>query len=91
MEILAARATSRRRIPLHNADTVSIGSCCRCRSCCVRVRPEELVADLRPTRRSPRAAGMTLREYAAHLIPEAGTTPCVPGRRRLLIAGDAGP
>ena len=58
----------------------------------VRVRPEALVADLKahPTI-APLLRGSTLREYAAHLIPEGGydTMPAL-AADGLLIAGDAG-
>ncbi len=56
------------------------------------VRPEELVADLKahPTI-APLLRGSTLREYAAHLIPEGGydTMPAL-AADGLLVAGDAG-
>ena len=56
------------------------------------VRPEELVADLKahPTI-APLLRGSTLREYAAHLIPEGGydTMPRL-AADGLLVAGDAG-
>ena len=56
------------------------------------VRPETLVADLKahPTI-APLLRGATLREYAAHLIPEGGydTMPTL-ATDGLLIAGDAG-
>jgi electron transfer flavoprotein-quinone oxidoreductase len=56
------------------------------------VRPEELVADLKahPTI-APLLRGSTLREYAAHLIPEGGydTMPTL-ASDGLLVAGDAG-
>ena len=56
------------------------------------VRPEELVADLKAHPSiAPLLRGSTLREYAAHLIPEGGydTMPAL-AADGLLVAGDAG-
>ena len=76
-----------------NADTVSIGVVLSLPQLAASgVRPEELVADLKahPTI-APLLRGSTLREYAAHLIPEGGydTMPTL-ASDGLLVAGDAG-
>ena len=76
-----------------NADTVSIGVVLSLPQLAASgVRPEELVADLRAHPSiAPLLRGSTLREYAAHLIPEGGydTMPSL-AADGLLIAGDAG-
>ena len=76
-----------------NADSVSIGVVVSLPQLAASgVRPEELVADLKahPTI-APLLRGSTLREYAAHLIPEGGydTMPAL-AADGLLVAGDAG-
>ena len=76
-----------------NADSVSIGVVLSLPQLAASgVRPEELVADLKahPTI-APLLRGSTLREYAAHLIPEGGydTMPAL-AADGLLVAGDAG-
>ncbi len=76
-----------------NADTVSIGVVVALPQLAASgVRPEELVADLRDHPGiAPLLRGASLREYAAHLIPEGGydTMPELVSDG-LLIAGDAG-
>ena len=76
-----------------NADTVSIGVVLSLPQLAASgVRPEELVADLKAHPSiAPLLRGSTLREYAAHLIPEGGydTMPAL-AADGLLVAGDAG-
>ena len=76
-----------------NADSVSVGVVLSLPELAASgVRPEELVADLKAHPAiAPLLAGSTLREYAAHLIPEGGydTMPTL-AADGLLIAGDAG-
>jgi len=76
-----------------NADSISIGVVVALPQLAASgVRPEAIVADLKahPTI-APLLRGSTLREYAAHLIPEGGydTMPDL-AADGLLIAGDAG-
>jgi electron transfer flavoprotein-quinone oxidoreductase len=75
-----------------NADTVSVGVVVSLTHLAESgIRPEELVADLKghPSI-APYLRGSTLREYAAHLIPEGGydTMPDLTADG-LVIAGDA--
>jgi len=76
-----------------NADSVSIGVVLSLPQLAASgVRPEELIADLKAhPSLAPLLRGATLREYAAHLIPEGGydTMPAL-AADGLLIAGDAG-
>jgi electron transfer flavoprotein-quinone oxidoreductase len=76
-----------------NADTVSVGVVLSLPQLAASgVRPEELVADLKAHPSiAPLLRGSTLREYAAHLIPEGGydTMPAL-AADGLLVAGDAG-
>lgn len=76
-----------------NADSVSIGVVLSLPELATStVRPEMLIAELKahPTI-APLLRGSTIREYAAHLIPEGGydTMPAL-AADGLLIAGDAG-
>jgi electron transfer flavoprotein-quinone oxidoreductase len=63
-----------------NSDTVSLGVVLSLPHLAeAKVRPEELIADLKnhPSV-APYLRGATLREYAAHLIPEGGYDTCPP-------------
>jgi electron transfer flavoprotein-quinone oxidoreductase len=75
-----------------NADTVSVGVVVSLTHLAESgIRPEELVADLKDHPSiAPYLRGSTLREYAAHLIPEGGydTMPDLTADG-LVIAGDA--
>ena len=76
-----------------NADSVSVGVVLSLTGLAASgIRPEALIADLKahPTI-APLLRGATLREYAAHLIPEGGfdTMPAL-ASDGLLVAGDAG-
>jgi electron transfer flavoprotein-quinone oxidoreductase len=75
-----------------NADTVSVGVVVSLPHLAeAKVRPEELIADLKDHPSiAPYLRGSSLREYAAHLIPEGGydTMPAL-AADGLLIAGDA--
>jgi electron transfer flavoprotein-quinone oxidoreductase len=75
-----------------NSDTVSLGVVLSLPHLAeAKVRPEELIADLKnhPSV-APYLRGATLREYAAHLIPEGGydTMPTMV-TDGMLVAGDA--
>jgi electron transfer flavoprotein-quinone oxidoreductase len=75
-----------------NSDTVSLGVVLSLTHLAeAKVRPEELIADLKnhPSI-APYLRGATLREYAAHLIPEGGydTMPTMI-TDGMLVAGDA--
>jgi electron transfer flavoprotein-quinone oxidoreductase len=75
-----------------NADTVSIGVVVSLPQLAAsKVRPEELIADLKEHPSiAPLLRGATLREYAAHLIPEGGyDTMPVLATDGMLVAGDA--
>ena len=75
IEILGCtRGHPRRRFPLHQRRPVSVGVVCRSPELAASgMRPEELVADLKAHPSiAPLLRGSTLREYAAHLIPEGG-------------------
>ena len=76
-----------------NADSVSIGVVLSLPELASSgVRPETLIADLKAHPAiAPLLRGSSLREYAAHLIPEGGydTMPAL-AADGLLIAGDAG-
>ena len=76
-----------------NADSVSIGVVLSLPELAASgVRPEALIADLKAHPAiAPLLRGSSLREYAAHLIPEGGydTMPAL-AADGLLIAGDAG-
>jgi electron transfer flavoprotein-quinone oxidoreductase len=75
-----------------NRDTVSVGVVLSLpHLAAAKVRPEELVADLKEhPSLAPLLRGATLREYAAHLIPEGGydTMPTL-ATDGMLVAGDA--
>ena len=75
-----------------NADTVSVGVVVSLPHLAeAEVRPEELVADLKDHPSiAPYLRGSTLREYAAHLIPEGGydTMPALTADG-MVLAGDA--
>ena len=75
-----------------NADTISVGVVVSLPHLAEsKVRPEELVADLKDHPAiSPLVRGGRLREYAAHLIPEGGydTMPTLVADG-MLVAGDA--
>jgi electron transfer flavoprotein-quinone oxidoreductase len=75
-----------------NRDTVSVGVVLSLpHLAAAKVRPEELVADLKghPSL-APLLRGSTLREYAAHLIPEGGYDTMPPlATDGMLVAGDA--
>lgn len=75
-----------------NADTVSVGVVVSLPHLAeAKVRPEELVADLKDHPLiAPYLRGSALREYAAHLIPEGGydTMPAL-ATDGMLLAGDA--
>ncbi len=75
-----------------NADTVSVGLVLSLPHLAqAKVRPEQLIADLKdhPTI-APYLRGSSLREYAAHLIPEGGydTMPTL-AADGMVVAGDA--
>jgi len=75
-----------------NSDTVSIGAVLALPGlAAAKVRPEEIVADLKAHPAiAPYLRGATVKEYAAHLIPEGGYDhmPAL-AMDGLLIAGDA--
>ncbi len=75
-----------------NADTVSVGLVLSLPPLAASgVRPEDLIADLKDHPAiGPLLKGATLKEYAAHLIPEGGydTMPALAGDG-LVVAGDA--
>ncbi len=75
-----------------NADTVSVGVVVSLPALAeAKVRPEDLVADLKQHPSiAPLLRGSSLREYAAHLIPEGGynTMPTL-AADGLVLAGDA--
>ena len=75
-----------------NADTVSVGVVLSLSHLAeAKVRPEEVIADLKEHPSiAPYLRGATLREYAAHLIPEGGydTMPAL-ATDGMLVAGDA--
>ncbi len=75
-----------------NADTVSVGVVVSLPHLAESgIRPEELVADLKDHPSiAPYLRGSTLREYAAHLIPEGGYDTMPPlAADGMVIAGDA--
>jgi electron transfer flavoprotein-quinone oxidoreductase len=75
-----------------NADTVSIGVVVSLPHLSdAKVRPEELIADLKAHPSiAPFLRGSTLREYAAHLIPEGGYDTMPPlATDGMLVAGDS--
>lgn len=75
-----------------NADTVSVGVVVSLPHLAdAKVRPEELIADLKDHPSiAPYLRGSSLREYAAHLIPEGGydTMPSL-AADGMVLAGDA--
>jgi electron transfer flavoprotein-quinone oxidoreductase len=75
-----------------NADSVSVGVVVSLPQLAAsKVRPEELIADLKEHPSiAPFLRGATLREYAAHLIPEGGfDTMPVLATDGMVVAGDA--
>jgi electron transfer flavoprotein-quinone oxidoreductase len=75
-----------------NADSVSVGVVVSLPQLAEsKVRPEELIADLKEHPSiAPFLRGATLREYAAHLIPEGGyDTMPVLATDGMVVAGDA--
>ncbi len=75
-----------------NADTVSVGVVVSLPHLAeAKVRPEELIADLKDHPSiAPYLRGSSLREYAAHLIPEGGYDTMPPlVADGMLVAGDA--
>ncbi len=75
-----------------NAGTVSIGVVLSLPElAAAKVRPEELIADLKEHPSvAPLLRGATLREYAAHLIPEGGYDTMPPlATDGMVLAGDA--
>ena len=75
-----------------NAETVSIGVVASLPHLSdSKVRPEELIADLKAHPSiAPLLRGATLREYAAHLIPEGGYDTMPPlATDGMLVAGDS--
>ena len=75
-----------------NADTVSVGVVLSLPELASSgIRPEELIADLKDHPSiAPYLRGSTLREYAAHLIPEGGYDTMPPlAADGMVVAGDA--
>ena len=75
-----------------NADTVSVGVVLSLSHLAeAKVRPEEVIADLKEHPSiAPYLRGATLREYAAHLIPEGGYDNIPPlAMDGMVVAGDA--
>ncbi|WP_238435893.1 FAD-dependent oxidoreductase [Frankia sp. AgB1.8] len=75
-----------------NSDTVAIGAVLALPGlAAAKVRPEEIIADLKGHPAiAPYLRGATVKEYAAHLIPEGGYDHMPPlAADGLLIAGDA--
>ncbi len=75
-----------------NADTVSVGVVVSLTHLAeAKVRPEELIGDLKDHPSiAPYLRGSSLREYAAHLIPEGGYDTMPPlATDGMLVAGDA--
>jgi electron transfer flavoprotein-quinone oxidoreductase len=75
-----------------NSDTVSIGAVLALPGlAAAKVRPEEIIADLKGHPAiAPYLRGATVKEYAAHLIPEGGYDHMPPlATDGLLVAGDA--
>jgi electron transfer flavoprotein-quinone oxidoreductase len=75
-----------------NSDTVSVGVVLSVTHlAAAKVRPEEIVADVKAHPAiAPYLRGSTVKEYAAHLIPEGGYDAMPPlAADGLLVAGDA--
>lgn len=75
-----------------NSDTVSVGAVLSLTHLAeAKVRPEEIIADLKAHPQiAPYLRGATLKEYAAHLIPEGGYDHVPPVHvDGMLVTGDA--